>query len=378
MSPIAIARRRLTTSAPLGLALGALLACAPASSSPARREGVHQERTLHLTAVGDILLGDSSRKVLEREGYDYPFRGLAPLLQRSDLVFANLEGPITKGTTPLDPKKDYVYRSDPAAAPALHAAHVELVTLANNHALDYGNDGLSDTIRHLDAAGVRHFGAGANRAEAIGGEIVELAGVRIGFLGFFERYGPYGTTYAGYFAGDHAPGVAELDERTLREAIAALRPRVDVLIVCCHWGKNYAAVTKTQQRYGHLAAELGADLVVGHHPHVAQGVEVHHGVPILYSVGNFTFGSKGRFDQLEPPLRHSWLAEITVNGGRIDAVDLIPLETDNHVVRYQPRVAEAGDLAAMVAKLNEPFATALTVEGGRAHLDLHANPTAAR
>jgi poly-gamma-glutamate synthesis protein (capsule biosynthesis protein) len=377
MNRNATAARTIVTSASLGVALGALLACSPASSSPARREGIRQERTLHLAAVGDILLGDSSRKVLEREGYDYPFRALAAELARSDLVFGNLEGPITRGRSPLDPKKDYVYRSDLAAAPALHAAHVDLVTLANNHALDYGDEGLFDTIRNLDAAGVRHFGAGASRAEAIRGEIVEMAGVRIGFLGFFERYGPYGTTYPNYFARGGAAGVAELDERTMREAIGTLRPDVDVLVVCCHWGKNYAEVTKTQQRYGRLAAELGADLVIGHHPHVAQGIEVHHGVPILYSVGNFTFGSKGRFDQLEPALRHSWIAAITIDGKRVAAIDLIPLEVDNHVVRYQPRVADAGDLAAMVAKLNEPFGTVLKLADGRARLDLDATPVAA-
>ena len=157
-----------------------------------------------------------------------------------------------------------------------------------------------------------------------------------------------------------------------------MRPKVDVLIVSCHWGKNYGEITKTQQRYGHLAAELGADLVIGHHPHVAQGIEVHGGVPIVYSLGNFTFGSKGRFEKLDPLQRRSWIADVTVSEGRVAAVDLIPLEVDNHVVRYQPRVAEDVDLAAMIAKLDEPFGTPLSISGARARLELGTKTVASR
>jgi poly-gamma-glutamate capsule biosynthesis protein CapA/YwtB (metallophosphatase superfamily) len=360
------------------LALSTVVACSHEGRAPAPQASAKQQHAVKLTAVGDILLGDASQSRLDREGWDYPFRALASLLESSDLVFGNLEGPITEQTKPLDGAKDYVYKSKPPAAAALGAAHVGLLNLANNHALDYGDAGLADTIRNLDAAGLRHFGAGKGRAEAIGGEIVELAGIKIGFLGFMEKYGPYGTTYSHYFAKGENPGVAELHERWLREAIGAMRPKVDVLIVSCHWGKNYAEVTKTQQRYGHLAAELGADLVIGHHPHVAQGLEVHDGVPIVYSLGNFTFGSKGRFDQLDPLLRRSWIAEITVSDRRVAAVDLIPLEVDNKVVHYQPRVASDVDLAAMIQKLNEPFGTAMEISGSKAHLEVAARELAAR
>ena len=359
------------------LAAGTAAACTHPLSPHGPRAGVHQERAIRLTAVGDILLGDAAQPVLDREGYDFPFRALAKELTGSDLVFGNLEGPITESPTPLDRDKDYTYRCRPEAARALRAAHVDLVSLANNHALDYGDAGLADTIRHLDAAGVRHYGAGASRSEALAGSEVELSGLRIGFLGFFEKYGPYGKTYPHYFAAAAAPGVAELNEATLREAIAAMRPRVDVLIVCCHWGKNYADVTEKQRRFGRLAADLGADLVVGHHPHVAQGVELRHGVPILYSLGNFTFGSPGRFEKLAPTTSRSWLAHITVRDARIDAIDLVPLEVDNKVVRFQPRVADPADLAAMVAKLNEPFGTMLEIAGDRARLDVRAGARSA-
>jgi len=368
--------RRLALA--LSLQLLTAVACSHDRRAAAPQADAKQQHTIKLTAVGDILLGDASQSRLDREGYDYPFRAIAATLASSDVVFGNLEGPITEQTKALDGDKEYVYKSKPAAAAALHAAHVGLLNLANNHALDHGDEGLLDTIRNLDEAGVRHFGAGKGRAEAIGGEVVEVAGIKIGFLGFMEKYGPYGTTYPNYFAKGQHPGVAELHERWLREAIGAMRPRVDVLIVSCHWGKNYAEVTKTQQRYGRLAAELGADLVIGHHPHVAQGLEVHAGVPIVYSLGNFTFGSKGRFDQLDPLLRRSWIAEITVSDRRVAAIDLIPLEVDNKVVHYQPRVATDVDLAAMVQKLNEPFGTAMEISGTKAHLEVAARELAPR
>lgn len=367
------------TRTALALALLVAAACSRGQGATDRpATAAAQQRPLHLIAAGDILIGDSSQSRLDKEGYDYPFRALAATLAQADLVFGNLEGPITEQTKPLDGGKEYYYRSRPPAAAALKAAHVGLVNLANNHSLDYGDEGLADTMRLLDAAGVRHFGAGKSKKEAIAGEVVELAGIRIGFLGFMEKYGPYGTTYPHWFAKGSSPGVAELHEKQMREAIGALRPKVDVLIVSCHWGKNYAEVTKTQQKYGHLAVELGADVVIGHHPHVAQGLELHQGVPIVYSVGNFTFGSKGRFDQLDPLLRKSWLADITVSGGKVTAVDLIPLEVDNHVVHYQPRIATDVDLADMVQKLNEPFGTTMEIAGTKAHLEVGAHETATR
>jgi poly-gamma-glutamate synthesis protein (capsule biosynthesis protein) len=133
-------------------------------------------------------------------------------------------------------------------------------------------------------------------------------------------------------------------------------------------------VTDVQRRFGRLAAELGADLVVGHHPHVAQGVEVHEGVPIVYSLGNFTFGTPGRFDKLDPELRRSWLARITVRDARVETIDLVPLEVDNDLVRYRPRIADADGLPAMVRRLNEPFGTELELRGDCARLDLRPPP----
>jgi poly-gamma-glutamate synthesis protein (capsule biosynthesis protein) len=352
---------------PLGRAALALLAAALAAvcgpEAGERPPGRAQERPLHLVAVGDILLDDDARPLLDQHGYGFPFAHLAPLVAGHDLLVGNLEGPITEHAVPIDPTKRYIYRSAPAAALALRDLGFDLVSLANNHILDHGPVGLADTWRALDAAGIAHFGTGADEAAALAGRVVERAGIRIGFLGFMEPFAE--NARLPWFASGSAPGAAALREPELRAALGRMRPQVDVLVVSCHWGQNYAPVTPEQERLGRLAAELGADLVLGHHPHVVQGLEIHRGVPIAYSLGNFTFGTRGRMHKVERPLRHGFVADATLVDSRVVQLDLVPIQVDNRKVGYQPRPAEPGALAAIRAQIARPGGAPLELAGDR-------------
>jgi poly-gamma-glutamate synthesis protein (capsule biosynthesis protein) len=336
---------------------------APRADAPARPPHRAQERPLRLMAVGDILLAADALPLLERHGFGFAFAHVAPLLAGHDLLVGNLEGPITQRGAPVDARKRYVHLAPAAAAPALRDAGFDLLGLANNHAFDHGAVGLADTLRALGDADLAHFGAGADEAAALAGHVVERAGIRIGFLGFMERYPTY-EPWRWFAAGD-APGVAPMDEPALRSAFARLRPAVDVLVASFHWGVDYAPLTPTQERFGRLAVDLGADLVLGHHPHVLQPVEIHRGVPIVYSLGNFTFGTRGRMHQVARPLRHGWIADATLDGSRVVQLDLVPILTDNRKVGYQPRPAEPGALEAIRAAIARPGSAPLVLAGDR-------------
>ncbi|MBI1929934.1 CapA family protein [Candidatus Poribacteria bacterium] len=335
---------------------------------PARRPASKQERPVHVFAVGDIMLADAAQTFLDKYGYDYPFRRLKGYFKGADVLVGNLEVPITQRTVPLHSSKTYIYQAQPQSAQALKDFGFDLLCLANNHALDYGIDEFRDTIKILGEKGIRHFGAGNTYREAIAGAVVELAGIKIGFLGFMEPYGPY--RFYRYFATGAEPGVAKMSTETVREAIYAMRPHVDVLVVSFHWGRNYKPVTSKQKKWGKQAVVYGADLVIGHHPHVAQGVEVYQGVPILYSLGNFTFGTPGRFRGSDQRWHYGWIADITLENAQVTRVDLMPIETDNQAVGYQPRVADAGILPKLLPFLNEEFGTQMEIVGERARLRL--------
>lgn len=328
------------------------------------------EPTSHLVMVGDTMLGNAASSRLESQGYDFTLRRLAPAIAGKDWLVGNLEGPITDYTLPLDSGKLYAYHVDPQAAPMLRRFGFDMMCLANNHVLDYGPPGLRDTLNLLDTAGIRHFGAGYTQAEATGGEIVELKGVKIGFLGFMQPYDLYTHRYP-WFATGSRPGVARMDRKTVQAAIRALRPRVDVLIVSFHWGRNYMDRIDMQQRFARLAIDAGASLVVGHHPHVPQGVELYKGVPILYSLGNFAFGSSGRWELAAPILRHGWVADITLSGKQLSGVRLRAIATDNAATDYQARPAPKAlpDLVNYVQRGLDP--QALTIEGDAAVVRLN-------
>lgn len=321
---------------------------------------------LHLFAVGDIMLGDAAQSQLEQHGYDYPFQKLKPYFKNADLIVGNLEVPLTRHTTPLCPEKKYAYKANPETALALKEFGFDLLCLANNHILDYGVTGLLETQKTLDQYGIRYFGAGPSYQAAIAGEVVELAGIRIGFLGFMQRYRAYRNIYQGYFAQGDQPGVADMKEETVQEAITALRPHVDLLMVSFHWGRNYKPVTDKQKQWGKLAVEYGADLVLGHHPHIVQGVEVYQNVPIVYSLGNFTFGAPGRFRKVAELWHHGWIADITIRQNRVAQFDLIPIRVDNRVVHFQPDVAEPDVLPQLLPLVNAEFNTQMEIVNDRA------------
>jgi len=241
--------------------------------------------TVSLMFSGDVTLADSFAETI---GTDYK-RAFAQMdeLRQADVAMVNLENPLTRATIPM-PNKQFNFKADPALVKVLQEGGVDLVTLANNHTMDYHAEGLEETMATLDQAGIQHIGAGRNTQEARRPDIVEVKGQRIAYLAY------YGEEYA---ATATSAGTNPIVEERIAQDIKAIRNQVDWVVVNYHWGQELAEVpAEWQVHLAHFTVDQGADLVVGHHPHVLQGAEVYNGSPIAYSLGNFIFGGNARSD----------------------------------------------------------------------------------
>lgn len=247
--------------------------------------------TIQLAFVGDILQGEYIDGYLQQEGYDYPYEQALFHLTSADITAGNLEMPITTQHNPAE--KTYVFKGKPEALSGIVNAGIDIVSLANNHMLDHGIDGMLDTRKYLDEYGIAHVGAGNNAEEAYAPVIIEANGIKVAYVGT-SRVLPEtswkATPYQAGLAESYAP------EQTL-QAIEKAEEEAHITVVLVHWGKEREDSPNSHQldlakRY----IDAGADLVIGSHPHVLQGFEQYNGKWIAYSLGNFVFAAhpKGR------------------------------------------------------------------------------------
>ncbi len=276
---------------------------------------------------GDVTLSDNYER---QYGHDpsYAFAKLDKYRQ-VDLAMVNLENPLTRSTL-RQPGKRFAFKADPKMVDVLKQGGVDIVTLANNHTMDYQEPGLIETLEVLDDAGIMRVGAGRNLDEARRPKIVDVKGQRIAFLGY------YGEEYA---ATATKAGVNTIDETRIAEDIRAIRDQVDWIIVNYHWGQELATHPAEWQRtLARFTIDQGADVIVGHHPHVLQGTELYKGRPIAYSLGNFIFGGNSRSNY------DTAILKVAVNERQMK-VDLLPIQ----VRQYQPQIAQ-GEAGASILK----------------------------
>jgi poly-gamma-glutamate capsule biosynthesis protein CapA/YwtB (metallophosphatase superfamily) len=235
---------------------------------------------------GDVLLAGHYETAVG-ESCGRAFDGF-DLFHTDDVSMVNLECPITSRGTKVS--KPYNFRMKPAFVEALPGAGIDIVNLANNHIFDYGKEGLFDTISYLDSAGVLHVGAGRDQEEARGPVVLSIKGRRIGFLGY------YGGGEAPVAQGTRC-GVAPRSLDVIEDEIHALHVRnsVEYIVVTLHWGMEKAeSPDAALESFAHRVIDAGADAVIGHHPHVLQGIERYKQGVIVYSLGNLVFGGNSR------------------------------------------------------------------------------------
>jgi poly-gamma-glutamate synthesis protein (capsule biosynthesis protein) len=257
-------------------------ALVPAPPDPMLPGTERAEGEAILAFLGDLAPGRSMEVQLARYGAAYPWEGLGPLLQEADLAVVNLESVLSTQGEALN--KRYLIRAHPRWGKTLVEAGVGLVTVANNHALDYGDEGLDETLETLEALGIATVGAGRSGEEAHRPALFELKGVKVAVLGYAAaRWNGSVDVPATERVAWAVPAVVQADVR-------AARDEADVVIVLLHAGTEYADEPSADQvAVARAAVAAGADLVVGHHPHVTQTVEQHEGGLIVYSLGDALF-----------------------------------------------------------------------------------------
>lgn len=275
--------------------------------------------------LGDVMLGRGVGSEIARRGPATFWDDLRPVLLEADLVIANLECAITSHTVLWTrTSKVFHFRAPPQSVRVLQAANVGAVSLANNHVLDFEEAGLRDTLRHLDAAGIAHAGAGENLEEAREPAIVETAGSKVGILAFTDNESGWaarpdrpGTSYLRFLP---TPGALETVERAVERA----RDRgARFVVLSVHWGPNMVQRPRRPfPSFARAVIERGVDLIHGHSAHVFHGVEVHRGAPILYDTGEALDDYS-----VDPVLRNdrSFVFLADLEGSRVRALRLMPI-----------------------------------------------------
>ncbi len=270
-------------------------------------------RDLTLLFVGDVMLSRGvGTKMAAKGDWTHPFLKTSETLRAADLTFGNLECPVSD--VGRNRHHLYSFRADPRALEGLTFAGFDVMSVANNHMYDWGPEALLDTLKRLREAGIQPVGAGADDLRAHYPLVVELEGVRLAFLAYVNVE-PKAAT-----AASNKPGVAWLDAERVLADIRFARPLADLVIVCLHWGIEYATRPQPEQvEFAHQMIDAGADLIVGGHPHVVQPLEQYRERWIAYSLGNFVF------DQKAPATHRGIMLQVTVSDREIASVAPVPI-----------------------------------------------------
>ena len=291
-----------------------------------------EETGFSILFLGDFMIGDSYSGDVS-----LPFTNLKVLFENKQDIIVNIETAITDKNTVANPDKSYNYKINKSVVEELKRNNITLLNLANNHILDYGVDGLNDTLNCLQNYKLLYFGAGHNETNARTGIIrCYKNNTKIGYLGYFEYRKTYDQKYH-FYAKENISGVAELNIHNLESDILQMKEKTDIIIVSFHIGSNYDInISYTQKEFAHYAIDLGADAVVCHSAHIVLPVELYKGKMILYSIGNFIFTTPGRFSQVEEVYHTGMGAEFIIKNKNITKIKLTPFKTNNYVVNYQP------------------------------------------
>ncbi len=261
-----------------------------------------EEQTIVLT--GDVMLGRSVNSRLTRtHDYSWPFAHIKSVLRDADLTYINLESPLISSCPVTDSGMRLCGHSNNVQS--LLSAGVDIASLANNHALDYGQTGLTDTIDSLISHDITPSGIGNTIIKDIGGTKVVFVS--------FNDVGNY-------------PGIDSADKAVMSDRLTIAVSQADFVIATFHWGREYeSSPTPRQTSLAHQAVDLGADLVVGAHPHWIQTKEVYQGVPIYYSLGNTIFDQEWS-EQTKTGL----VLKVYIQDGSIKKIDELVLYSSNY------------------------------------------------
>jgi len=288
-----------------------------------------------LALVGDVMLGRGVNETLRTMAPEQPWGDTLPLLGSADLRIINLECALTDHKQPWNrTPKVFHFRADPSAIEVLRAARVDGCSLANNHTLDFEEQGLLDTLEHLEAAEIPYAGAGRNREEAAQPALLRVhPDHAVALLAFTDNEPPFaaGPDRSGtnYLPVSLEPTIL----RRVEEAITAAREAgAKTIVFSNHWGPNMVQRPKDLfRRFAHAVIDRGVDIYYGHSAHIFQGVEIYRGKPILYDTGDFIDDYA-----VDPNLRNDWsfLFRISLEEGEFRRLELFPVTLSYARVEY--------------------------------------------
>ncbi len=311
------AARHAIIGAVVSLALVAglhLVSSVPGSPATAQEDATTDEDRFRATMVGDVMFGRHVQEVAERRGHDALLEDVAPYLE-GDYVSGNLEQVISNDVEEL-PEADKLIHlaSDDRALDAMVDAGFTTVSLANNHGMDHGIPGLRDTIEALEAAGIAHAGGGETLEAAVETDFQEHDGLTVATLSFTDVF------VAGFIARSFQGGLLEAEPDVFGPLIQQAQQEADLVIAHFHWGEEYdLRATGRQRELAEFAAAAGADIIVGHHPHVLLPVEQIGDALVFYSLGNFVF------DQGWSRTRESAIAGYRLSEDGTATVEMTPI-----------------------------------------------------
>ncbi len=309
-----------------------------AEAEPTAVSAENEIKKVTISCAGDVTLGTDVNfggytmpelMADKNNDYSYLFSNVKEIFENDDLTIVNFEGTLTDRGVRQD--KTFAFKADPEYVQALSAGSIEAVTLANNHSSDYGEESAEDTKKYLEDAGIIWF-------ENENAAVTEVNGVKVGLVGIYELDG----------------SAAE----TLPIAMQDVKDKgAELIIVEAHWGvEGENTPTQSQIDLAHEAVDLGADLVIGHHPHVLQGVEKYNKKYIVYSMGNFCFGGNQNPSDKDTMIFRQTFSVRDGMVGTDDDYEIIPcsISSTSSYNDYCPTPLE-GDAAARVAEKIQSF-----------------------
>ncbi len=302
---------------------------------------------------GDVMPDRSVEQYAKANGAEAVFEGIARVFEKGDAAWVNLEGVVSPLGTPKT-EKTYTFQGPTSFAPALAGAGVDVVTMANNHSVDYGRAALRDSIARLEKAGIQVVGAGRNLDDSHAPAAVTAAsGATIGFLAYNDVWWP------GFEATRSHAGVAQAfnDVGRMKRDIRELADEVDYVVVGFHWGYEYQHYPVSQQvGEAHAAIDAGADLVIGHHPHVLQGFETYRRRLIAYSLGDLVF------DHMAVETGQTVLVDATLRPEGVTA-RLVPAYASSAGIPALQRGEAGRTILALVKQYSAPLDTSISIDG---------------
>ncbi len=300
-----------------------------------------KKEEVSLIAVGDISYSRGVERIVKKQNdINYPFLKIGDYLKNADLVFGNLETPITEGREIND--FEMIFRSNPLTEKALKLNNFSILSLANNHTPNFGEKGLKDTFFYLEKEGIKYVGAGENEKTAYQPVYIEKKGIKFAFL----AYNDFDVVPLSYKATENYAGTAFMETEKMIEAVKKAKQKSDFVIVSMHSGNEYVNKPNSSQvNFAHSAIDAGADLVIGHHPHVVQILEKHKDKYIFYSLGNFIF------DQQASETRKGLMIKVYFTKDEITKISLLPIIMKNLA---QPEIADINEAKKILQRLNFP------------------------